>query len=166
MSRGSIPSTHEVGLIKTEWRDAKTPTTKTAPIYAPSPYWGTEPVWDSHSINHNPMMDEKGRVWLTSRIRPDANPAFCKTGSKHPSAAFPVDTSRRQLQMYDPATKKIDTIDTCYTTHHLNFDDDGVLWFSSGRPNDQRHRLVRYEEMGRRRMTNRRAKAGRLTSST
>ena len=53
------PSTHEVGLIKTEWRDAKTPTTKAAPIYAPSPYWGTELVWDSHSINHNPMMDEK-----------------------------------------------------------------------------------------------------------
>ena len=107
------------------------------PIYAPSPYWGTEPVWDSHSINHNPMMDEKGRVWLTSRIRTDANPAFCKTGSKHPSAAFPVNASRRQLQMYDPATKKIETLDTCYTTHHLNFDRDGVLWFSSGSPNDQ-----------------------------
>ena len=129
--------THEVGLIKTEWRDAKTPTTKTAPIYAPSPYWGTEPVWDSHSLNHNPMMDEKGRVWLTSRIRPDANPAFCKTGSKHPSAvAFPLNTSRRQLQMYDPATKKIETLDTCYTTHHLNFDRDGKIWFSSGSPTD------------------------------
>jgi hypothetical protein len=130
------PTTHEVGLIKTEWRDAKTPTTKTAPIYAPSPYWGSEPVWDSHSLNHNPMMDEKGRVWLTSRIRPDANPAFCKTGSKHPSAAFPINASRRQLQMYDPATKKIETLDTCYTTHHLNFDRDGKIWFSSGSPND------------------------------
>ena len=130
------PTTHEVGLIKTEWRDAKTPTTKAAPIYAASPYWGTEPVWDSHSLNHNPMMDEKGRVWLTSRIRPDANPAFCKTGSKHPSAAFPMNNSRRQLQMYDPATKKIETLDTCYTTHHLNFDRDGKIWFSSGSPND------------------------------
>ncbi len=130
------PSTHQTGLIKTEWRDAKTPTMKNGPIYAPSPYWGTEPVWDSHSINHNPMMDEKGRVWLTSRIRTDANPAYCKAGSKHPSASFPVDASRRQLQMYDPATKKITTMDLCYTTHHLNFDDNGVLWFSSGRPTD------------------------------
>ena len=129
--------THEVGLIKTEWRDAKTPTTKAAPIYAPSPYWGTESVWDSHSINHNPMMDEKNRVWLTSRIRADANPDFCKAGSKHPSAVFPVNTSRRQLQMYDPATKKIETFSTCYTTHHLNFDGDGKIWFSSGSPNDQ-----------------------------
>lgn len=130
------PTTNEVGQIKTEWRDAKTPTTKTGPIFAPSPYWDTEPVWDSHSINHNPMMDEKGRVWLTSRIRPDANPAFCKQGSQHPSAKFPMNTSRRQLQMYDPATKKIVTLDTCYTTHHLNFDRDGKIWFSSGSPND------------------------------
>ncbi len=72
------PANNKTGLIKTEWRDAKTPTTKSAPIYAPSPYWGNEPVWDSHSINHNPMMDDKGRIWLTSRIRPDANPAFCR----------------------------------------------------------------------------------------
>ncbi len=59
------------------------------------------------------MMDENGRVWPTSRIRPDANPAFCKEGSKHASAKFPMNTSRRQLQMYDPATKKT-TLDTCY----------------------------------------------------
>ena len=131
------PTTNKAGLIKTEWRDAKTPTTKTSPIYAPSPYWGNEPVWDSHSINHNPMMDDKGRVWLTSRIRPDANAAFCKAGSNHPSAKlFPVDVSRRQLQMYDPSTKKIVTLDTCFTTHHLNFDRDGKIWFSSGSNTD------------------------------
>jgi len=131
------PTTNKAGLIKTEWRDAKTPTTKTSPIYAPSPYWGNEPVWDSHSINHNPMMDDKGRVWLTSRIRPDANAAFCKAGSNHPSAKlFPVDVSRRQLQMYDPATRKIVTLDTCFTTHHLNFDRDGKIWFSSGSNTD------------------------------
>jgi len=127
------PINNKTGQIKTEWRDPKTPTTKTAPIYAPSPYWGNEPVWDSHSLNHNPMMDDKGRVWLTSRIRPDANPAFCKAGSQHPSAkAFPLNTSRRQLQMYNPATKKITTIDVCFSTHHLNFDKNGVIWFSSG----------------------------------
>jgi len=131
------PTNNKSGLIKTEWRDPKTPTTKTAPIYAASPYWGEEPVWDSHSINHNPMMDDKGRIWLTSRIRPDANPAFCKKGSHQPSAeAFPIDQSRRQLQMYDPATKKIATLDTCFTTHHLNFDRDGKIWFSSGSPAD------------------------------
>ena len=127
------PANNKTGLIKTEWRDEKTPTTKTGPLVQPSPYWGTEPVWDSHSLNHNPMMDDKGRVWLTSRIRPDANPAFCKAGSKHPSAvAFPLNSSRRELQMYDPATKKITTIDTCFPTHHLNFAHDGKIYFSSG----------------------------------
>ncbi len=131
------PANNKTGLIKTEWRDQKTPTTKTGPLVAPSPYWGTEPVWDSHSLNHNPMMDEKGRVWLTSRIRPDANPAFCKAGSKHPSAvAFPLNQSRREMQMYDPATKKIVTLDTCFPTHHLNFAHDGKIYFSSGSNND------------------------------
>ncbi len=131
------PANNKTGLIKTEWRDPKTPSTKTAPIYAPSPYWANDPVWDSHSINHNPMMDDKGRVWLTSRIRPDANPAFCKAGSQLPSAqAFPLNESRRQMQMYDPATKKITTFDLCFTTHHLNFDRDGKIWFSSGSSTD------------------------------
>jgi hypothetical protein len=131
------PANNKTGLIKTEWRDQKTPSTKTGPLVAPSVYWGTDPVWDSHSLNHNPMMDDKGRVWLTSRIRPDANPAFCKAGSKHPSAiAFPLNSSRRELQMYDPSTKKITTIDTCFPTHHLNFAHDGKIYFSSGSNTD------------------------------
>jgi len=132
------PANNRTGLIKTEWRDAKTPTTKTGPLLQPSVYWGKDPVWDSHSINHNPMMDDKGRVWLTSRIRPDnEQPAFCKAGSKHPSAiAFPLNSSRRELQMYDPSTRKITTIDTCFPTHHLNFAHDGKIYFSSGSPDD------------------------------
>ena len=28
------------------------------------------PIWNSQTITHNPMMDEKGRVWMTSQIRP------------------------------------------------------------------------------------------------
>jgi hypothetical protein len=38
--------------------------------------------------------------------------------------------------MYDPATKKITTLDVCFSTHHLNFDKNGVIWFSSGSTND------------------------------
>ena len=47
----------------------------------PSPYWGDEAIWDSQANMHNPMFDEKGRVWFTSVIRPPDNPAFCKEGS-------------------------------------------------------------------------------------
>ena len=44
------------------------------------------------------MFDEKGRVWFTSRIRPNANPDYCKKGSEHPSAkAFPIDSGGRNL---------------------------------------------------------------------
>ncbi len=50
-------------------RDPKTPSHKDDPL-SPSPYWGDKPIWDSQTSNHNPMVDEKGRVWFTSRIRP------------------------------------------------------------------------------------------------
>jgi hypothetical protein len=84
---------------------------------------------------HNPMLDERGRVWFTSKIRPNDNPAFCKQGSTHPSAvAFPVTQSGRQLAVYDPKTKKVTLIDTCFATHHLQFakDANNTLWTSSG----------------------------------
>ena len=136
-SRGSIPSTTKSGLIKTEWRDAKTPTTKNLPQFAELPYWGSEAIWDSHTDIHNPWMDEKGRVWLTARIRPNATPAWCREGSNHPSAkVFPMEVSRRQLEVYDPAEKKATPIDLCFSTHHLQFDKDGMMWFSSGNAAD------------------------------
>ena len=52
----------------------------------PSPYWADEAIWTSKNNVHNPMLDHKGRVWLTSAVRPPANPPECKAGSSHPSA--------------------------------------------------------------------------------
>ncbi|MBA2590377.1 MAG: carboxypeptidase regulatory-like domain-containing protein [Alphaproteobacteria bacterium] len=121
--------------IKAPARDKDTPTTRDNVIAAPSPYWGAGPVWDSKTNIHNPMFDDKGRVWLTSRIRANDTPAFCRAGPSHPSAkAFPTQTTGRNLAMYDPATKKFSLIDTCYSTHHLNFayDGDNTLWTSGG----------------------------------
>src|SRR5262249_18403089 len=92
-------------------------------------------IWDCMANMHNPMFDEKGRVWFTSVIRPTENPAFCKAGSSHPSAkAFPLERSGRQLAMLDPKTKNITLIDTCFATHHLQFakDANNTLWTSSG----------------------------------
>ena len=40
----------------------------------------TKPIWTSKNNVHNPMFDEKGRVWITSAVRPPANPDFCKDG--------------------------------------------------------------------------------------
>jgi hypothetical protein len=101
----------------------------------PSPFWGDESIWDSHTTPHNPMFDEKGRLWVTARIRGRDNPDFCKEGSSLPSAKLtPTQTSGRQLEMYDPKTKQVSMIDTCFGTHHLMFAEgaNDTLWTSSG----------------------------------
>jgi hypothetical protein len=128
------PNTHTATQIKHPVRDPKTPSSKDAPML-PSPHWGDQPIWDSQTSMHNPMMDEKGRVWFTARVRPPANPAFCKKGSSHPSAkAFPIEDAGRHLSMYDPATGKFALVSTCFPTHHLIFAEDAnhTLWTSSG----------------------------------
>ncbi len=123
------------GHITAVPRDADTPTTKDNPNLAPSPYWGDERIWDSRTNIHNPMFDARGLVWLTARIRGRDNPAFCKAGSPLISAKlFPVETSGRHLAVYDPSTRKYTPIDTCFSTHHLNFasDENDTLWTSGG----------------------------------
>ena len=116
-------------------RDADTPTTHDDPVAAPSPYWGEERIWNSKANAHNPMLDHKGRVWYTARIRAPANPAFCRQGSDHPSAKlFPTERASRHLAVYDPKTKKYTFVDTCFGTHHLQFAEDAshTLWTSGG----------------------------------
>ncbi len=74
-----------------------------------SAFWGDEAIWDSHANVHNPMFDQRGRLWFTSRESAPDNPAFCKEGSDHPSAKLtPADRSGRQLAVYDPKRKEDD----------------------------------------------------------
>jgi hypothetical protein len=130
------PVRHKATQVKMAVRDPNTPSSKANPM-TPSPYWGAEPIWDSQTSMHNPMFDETGRVWFTSRVRPPANPDFCKKGSDHPSAKlFPVEQANRHLSMYDPRTGKITLISTCFPTHHLVFAEDAnnTLWTSAGGP--------------------------------
>jgi streptogramin lyase len=122
--------------FKAPARDADTPSTRDDPVIAPSAYWGNERIWDSKAVAHNPMLDAQGRVWYTARIRGADNPAFCKSGSTHPSAIlFPVEHGQRQLSLYDPKSGKYTFIDTCFGTHHLQFSEDvnDTLWTSGGR---------------------------------
>jgi len=129
------PAQNATSQVKIPVRDPDTPSTADDPILMPSPYWGSEAIWNSQANAHNPMFDELGRVWFTSRLRPPSNPAFCKAGSDIPSAKlFPLENSGRQAVMYDPQTQKFTLIDTCFSTHHLQFaqDANNTLWFSSG----------------------------------
>ena len=128
------PVRHTISQVPLTVRDPNTPATPPAMIQ-PSPYWGSDVVWTSKNNVHNPMLDERGRVWITSAVRAPDNPEFCKEGSSHPSAKlFPIARSSRHLAMYDPKTKKLTHISTCFGTHHLMFAEDAnnTLWTSGG----------------------------------
>jgi hypothetical protein len=130
------PVTNEASQVKHPLRDPNTPSSLSL-SHGRSPYWGDEAIWDGHTSIHNPIIDEKGRVWFTARIRGPANPTYCKAGGDHPSAKVaPLDQSTRQLSMFDPKTKKWSLIDTCFTTQHLYFakDANNTLWTSAGGP--------------------------------
>ncbi|MDB5922060.1 MAG: hypothetical protein JWN13_996 [Betaproteobacteria bacterium] len=126
------PVRHIATEVKHPVRDPQTPSSKTLP-FSQSPYWGMTPIWDSQTSMHNPMFDERARVWFTARVRSPENPAFCRKGSSHPSAkVFPIDRANRHLSMYDPKTAMFTLISTCFQTHHLVFAEDAneTLWTS------------------------------------
>jgi hypothetical protein len=128
-----VPGQNSATQVKLEVRDPKTQRPG-APTQG-SPYWGDEAIWTAQTTAHSFAMDGQARVWVAARIRPNQTADFCRKGSAHPSAAaFPIEQSGRQMQLYDPKTKKVTTIDTCFGTHHLNFDDKDVLWFTGGGP--------------------------------
>jgi hypothetical protein len=116
--------------------DPSTPSSKPQNMIEPSPYWGNEIIWNDPANPNHLTMDEKGRVWLVSRFRaPERNPAFCKEGSRNKFANyFPLSESQRQVTFYDPKTKQMTLIDTCFDTHHINFaeDEDSTAFISSG----------------------------------
>jgi hypothetical protein len=129
------PIRHVESRVELTVRDPNTRPAQAATMPAPSPYWEGEVIWDSKNNVHNPMFDEKGRVWITSAVRPPENPAFCREGSEHPSAKlFPIATSGRHLALWDPKTRQLTHISTCFGTHHLMFaeDQNNTLWTSGG----------------------------------
>jgi len=94
----------------------------------PSLHWGNEHLWANPPYDpadpHNPMLDSKGRVWMTSKIRSNQDPSWCNSATNKFADWFPLQSSGRQASYYDPQTKKFTLIDTCYSTHHLQFDND------------------------------------------
>ncbi len=102
---------------------------------APSRFFGDELIWNDPANPHNPMMDQKGRVWMTSAIRNRSNPDYCKEGSDNPYARyFPLESGFRSAVFYEPDTQKFVMVDTCYGTHHLQFaeDENDTAYFSGG----------------------------------
>ncbi len=140
------PKTNKTGRIKVPTRDGfNTPwCDQTSRVGGPPTGFGTlgcpavdqggttpyQGLYNNPANPHNPMMDAQGRIWMTTQIRrqhAEDLPAWCKRD------AFTANRAgvHRQLGYYDPAKKHWELIDTCFATHHLYFDKNGVLWFSN-----------------------------------
>jgi hypothetical protein len=127
------PTHTSTSMIKLKVRDPQTPSSADTPPLAPSPFWGDEKIWDSKTTVHSFAMDKQGRVWAAARVRKPQTSAWCQAGSEHPSAKLmPINEGQRGLELYDPKTKELTTIDTCYTWGHVNLDANDVLWSSFG----------------------------------
>lgn len=106
---------------------------------------------NEYAYPHNPMLDERGRVWVTDSSRGRQISSFAAKGVKltaplgvradycaneaaSPFAKYyPMPGNNTSMaHVYDPATKKIDSVPTCFGTHHLTFgyDQDNTLFFS------------------------------------
>ena len=129
------PNTHESRDLRVPVRDPDTqPYFPATPGFEPSVFWGEEIILEGPANVHNPMMDQEGRVWLTSRIRNTGdNPDWCREGSANRFAQyFPLTASGRQASVFHPDTEEFTLIDTCFGTHHLQFgeDEENTLYFS------------------------------------
>jgi hypothetical protein len=119
-------NTYSIDIPTREARD-KVPSRFPSPN-RPSMFWGNEHLWSNPPYDpadpHNPMIDSKGRVWMTSKLRANADPTWCNDGTNKYADWFPLRNSGRQASFYDPVTKQFTLIDTCFSTHHLQFDND------------------------------------------
>jgi hypothetical protein len=90
---------------------------------------------------HNPMFNNKGRIWMTVPVRPPGvqnNPRWAAStvasDTDDPTALSLLRerlTSRShgmQIGYYDTRTNKFVGVDTSYNTHHLQFDWQGRIW--------------------------------------
>jgi hypothetical protein len=122
--------------IPTREDKAKIPS-RFPPPNRPSMFWGDEHLWSGDKYDpadpHNPMIDSKGRVWMTSKIRENKDPDWCNNATNNKFADwFPLRNSGRQTSYFDPKTRQFTLIDTCFSTHHLQFDNDAneTLYFN------------------------------------
>ncbi len=120
------PMSHETKLIPAQRIDPKSQT---------RPPSGIE--WSLHT----PMLDQKGRVWVTSVTKESTpSPVDCFDPNNKYAKYFPIESLRAQaatstayVAVYDPKTGEQKSIPVCFMSHHLRFayDTDNTLFLSS-----------------------------------
>jgi hypothetical protein len=131
------PKTNETSEIEIPTRQERSQIgSRFPPPNPPSLWWGDARLWNgptySPSDPHNPMMDNKGRVWLTSKIRAQAAAPWCSDNTNKYVSYWGPENGGRQASYYDPKTQKFQLIETCYATHHVQIDNDAneTVWFN------------------------------------
>jgi len=91
---------------------------------------------------HNPMLDHKGRLWITDlgpyRITPDTpvipKAPYCTDEAGKYAKYWPQPgRATNTAVIYDPATRKVEGIPMCNGTHHLMMASDrNAMYFSGG----------------------------------
>ncbi len=132
------PNVHQSTMLKIPLRtDRNTvPSMFRTEGFEPWRDFGDRVVWNDPANPHNPMLDQHGRVWLTTRVQEVDNPDWCKEGSDNRFAEnFPMNRAGRHTGYFDPEKQKFVLIHTCYSTHHLQFAEDAndTLYFSGDR---------------------------------
>jgi hypothetical protein len=82
---------------------------------------------------HTDTMDSKGRIWIATVGSAGPLPAYCGNGETPYSKLAPREAANAHIiEVYDPATKKAESIPVCANSDHLNFarDKDNTLYMS------------------------------------
>ncbi len=84
------------------------------------------------NMPHNPMVDQKARVWFSMVSSEGSVPDYCTDTVNNAFAKYYPSQMLlgRQIAVHDPAQKKTDLISVCFNVHHLNFASDNTLYFS------------------------------------
>ncbi len=77
----------------------------------PSMFWGMEHLWANPPYDpadpHNPMLDSKGRVWMTSKIRGNQDPAWCSDPSNKYRRLVPAPQQRAASLLLRPENQAV-----------------------------------------------------------
>jgi hypothetical protein len=117
------PNRHTVGA-------ERVPSTAPLAEGARSPHFGEQVVWRAAAEPESVAIDDRGRVWLAAKQRPDSSqPAFCTSPANRFAADFPLPAGTKQVTFYDPASKQFAHVDTCFTARDSRLASDDKIVF-------------------------------------